>query len=57
MNLTDLKDYYSLETIATLQKEFDNLSPEFWHKVYNPFCPVCLEARGRDFIAQLKENQ
>lgn len=48
--------YYTPETLKILHEIFDNLSPEFWHHLNNPWCAVCLEARGREFLANPKRT-
>jgi len=42
--------YYSKELLEILHRQFDDLSPEFWHKVMKPMCGTCLAQRGRDLI-------
>jgi len=49
--------YYSKEILELLHKELDSLSPEFWHCVSRPYCPVCLEERGRAFMAEMAKER
>jgi hypothetical protein len=42
-------EYYDKEAVEALKKNME-ASPEFWHKVMNPYCPVCLYERGKALI-------
>lgn len=40
--------WYSPKFLKTLEKQFEAVSPETWHKVMNPTCGACLAERGRN---------
>lgn len=50
--------YYSKETLEVLRQEFDRISPETWHLIFNPYCVKCLESRGEALLDKWKiQNQ
>ena len=52
----DEKIYFDKRTIEILKKQFENISPSTWHKIMNPFCPQCLEERGREIVERIKKG-